>query len=101
MDEELPKTRMIMHHFENAKIDPSSEFKSPQDIIVDDNLSREQKIDLLKRWAYDAREIAVAEEENMRGSNDRHHVILEAILKSLLILGIDSDQEKSPPTKQG
>lgn len=46
--------------------DPSAVYKAPEDVLVDARLSREQKIAVLKQWAYDEREIEVAEEENMR-----------------------------------
>jgi len=86
---------------EKAKIDPSSVYKHPRDVLADQALSREQKIDILKRWAYDAREIAVAEEENMQSASDKHHIVLEAILECLISLKTYSDQDQSPPTKQG
>lgn len=91
-----------MDNLEKAKQDPSSQFKSPHDVVTDKVLSREQKIDILRRWSYDAREIAVAEEENMIAQgNDKHHILLEQIQKCLLELGVSSDDEGTPPTKQG
>ena len=90
-----------MVNLEKAKLDPASEFKSPQALVEDETLSREQKIDILRRWSYDAREIAVAEEENMLGSSDKHHILLEKIQKCLLQLGFESDQSDGAPTKQG
>jgi hypothetical protein len=82
-----------------AKNDPASEFKSPKAILKEDSISRIDKIDILRRWAYDAREIAVAEEENMQSANDKHHVLLEEIQKCLLKLGKTDDEHS--PTKQG
>ena len=84
-----------------AKIDPASIFKSPHDVLHDDTLTKKDKIDILQRWAYDEREIAVAEEENMISCDQKHQIILDEILQTLLELGVRSDQSKSPPTKQG
>lgn len=84
-----------------AKINPSSVFKRPSDVLKEKSLSRELKIDILRRWAYDEREIAVAEEENMQGVNSDRSNILDDVLKCLLTLGVHTDDKKSPPTKQG
>lgn len=91
-----------MVNIEVAKIDPSSVFKRPHDVVHEKTLSRSQKIDILRRWAYDERELAVAEEENMQSAaHDGHGIILDEILQSLLELGVDKDQDRPPPTKQG
>ena len=82
-----------------AKVDPGKVYKRPHDVVVDATLSRAQKIDILRRWEYDQREIAVAEEENMQASSNSHMLILEEILKSLLELKIDDSDES--PTKEG
>ena len=90
-----------MVNLERAKQDPSSQFKSPHDVVVDQSLTREEKIDILLRWEYDQREIAVAEEENMVGARSNHHNILEKIHECLLELKFDVTKEGRPPTKQG
>lgn len=90
-----------MVNLEIAKLDPAREFKHPSDILKDRSLSREEKIDILRRWAYDEREKAVAEEENMQSSNANSSNILDEILSCLIELKVTSDQTKSPPTKQG
>ena len=89
-----------MIDIEFAKLDPASVFEKPQDILKEDGLTREQKIDILRRWSYDERELSVAEEENMLGNTDQYSVLHE-ILKCLLELGIEDDEEIHPPTKQG
>lgn len=91
-----------MVSLEKARIDPESAFKSPHAVVDDKTISRDDKIDILRRWSYDAREIAVAEEENMMASNDdRHHILLEEIQRCLLELGMKSNDVGTPPTKQG
>ena len=65
-------------------------------------LNKKDKIDILKRWAYDERELEVAEEENMsKASDDYHANILDEILLCLLELGVEGDQPEHPPTKHG
>ena len=56
----------------------------------------------MQRWAYDEREKSVAEEENMQSAAALDiNNILDEILQSLLNLGVESDQDSPPPTKQG
>lgn len=90
-----------MTDIEAAKLDPAHYYKSPREVIGDESLSRKDKIDILRRWAYDEREIAVAEEENMLSHDNKHGVILDEILQALLQLGVRSDESEHPPTKQG
>lgn len=53
--------------FERIIDDPSAAYAQPEDVLHDGRLSREEKITILKQWAFDAREIEVAQEENMLG----------------------------------
>jgi hypothetical protein len=48
--------------FEKAKLNPAAVFKSPQEVVSNQELSREQKIEILKQWEQDARLMDVAEE---------------------------------------
>lgn len=81
-----------------ALIDPSSIFKSPDEILRAAELTKEQKIKILHRWEYDERMLEVAEEENMQGPP--HRDILDGILKALLALGADITMAKLAPNKQ-
>jgi len=83
-----------------ALTDPSAVFKKPQEVIETGDLSREQKIEILRRWEYDVRELQVADEEGMAPA-DPQPVILDAILNVLRSLGAPADIEHSAPTKQG
>jgi len=76
-----------MTDFNQAIHDPSETYKTPQDVLKDDTLTKEQKIEILKQWAYDARLLAVAEEENMRG--DSSSTMLSRVHQALLELGIE------------
>jgi hypothetical protein len=83
-----------------ALTNPSATFKRPQEVVESNDLSREQKIEALRRWEYDARELQVADEEGMAPAEPQP-VILDAILNALRSLGAPADVEHSAPTKQG
>ena len=70
---------------EKARLDPGSVFASPEALCESPGLSREQKIDLLQRWAGDARELDVAEAEGMGGGETS---VLARILSALDSLGV-------------
>jgi hypothetical protein len=44
---------------EKALLDPAAIFRHPQQVIDTNDLSRDQKIEVLRRWEYDVREIQV------------------------------------------
>jgi hypothetical protein len=96
-----------MNDFETAKIDPSKVFASPEEVLQHDEFNRNQKIEILRRWAYDARELEVAEEENMGGgelseeSKENEGDLLDRIHHALHELHAPSHCEHSSPTKQG
>ncbi|EKD44930.1 MAG: putative cytosolic protein [uncultured bacterium] len=73
---------MITQHELNQIIaDASSRYQVPEDVLADDRLSTEQKVVVLKQWAYDAKELETAEQENMRGSS--HPTMLHRILLAI------------------
>jgi hypothetical protein len=80
--------------------DPASAYQEPQRVVEDNSLSRDQKIEILRRWEYDIRELQVADEEGMTAPKP-HPVTLESIFASLRILGAPPDLEHAAPTKQG
>lgn len=82
------------------KHNPAAFFKAPVDVVVASELSTEEKIEILQRWAYDEREKEVAEEENMPGHAANAESRLGDILKALLKLKTDTDERNPPPTKQ-
>ena len=67
---------------EKARLDPGSVFKSPEELCESPGLSKEEKIDLLQRWAEDARELEIAESEGMGGG--------ETSLFARILLALDS-----------
>jgi hypothetical protein len=87
-----------MVDLEKALVNPGSVFKTPEEVLQRNDLSREQKIEILRRWEYDVRQLQVAEEESMAGPQP---VSLDAVLNALRALGASSDPDRSAPTKQG
>lgn len=49
----------------HAPLDRTSEYEAPNDVLMESALSKTQKIEILRRWEYDASEVSVAEEEGM------------------------------------
>jgi len=84
-------------NIEQALQDPAAVFATPEDVAAHPGLTREQKIEILRLWEYDAAEAEVATEEGMPGGNDG---LLQRILLALdgLIGGIDVGD--AGPTKQ-
>jgi hypothetical protein len=90
-----------MIDIDKALLNPAIVFKTPEEVLKSDELSREQKIEILRRWEFDARELQVAEEENMIGTNAD---ILGQIMRALLQLDEKSEVERlerSTSSKQG
>ncbi len=90
-----------MIDLDRAMLVPASVFKTPDEVLQSEKLSCEQKIEILRRWEYDARELQVAEEEGMVGSNSS---ILDQILRALLRLDELAEierLERSRSSKQG
>ncbi len=81
-----------------ARLDPTAVFPTPDAVLEQPRLTREEKTDILERWRYDACELEVAEEENMGGGEPS---MLEQVLKALAALGVETDLEHSPPTRHG
>ena len=82
--------------FEKAKLNPAASFKSPQEVVSNQELSHEQKIDILQRWEEDATALEVAEEEGMPGPQPK---LLQPIRDALHALNYWPDTEHSSPSK--
>jgi hypothetical protein len=86
-----------MINLKKAMLDPTSEFRDPEEVVASGELNRDQKIEILHRWEYDARELEVAEEE--AGMAVRRPDMFGRVLQALQTLGVEHDTEHSPPTK--
>lgn len=89
--------RIAPSDIEKAIQAPFSFFATPEEVLEHSELTREQKIEALWRWEYDAVELAVAVEEGMPGEDDG---ILRRVLLALGTLTGPIDVEHSGPTKQ-
>ncbi len=87
----------IMIDVKKAMLDPTMVFKDPNEVVANDELTRDQKIEILHRWEYDAHQLEVAEEE--AGMGVRRPEILDQVIQALHTLGVERDTEHTPPTK--
>ena len=81
---------------EKAKLNPAAVFKTPQELVSSQELSREQKLEILRRWEQDAMSMEVAEEEGMPGPQPK---LLQPIRDALHALDYWPDTENSGPSK--
>ncbi len=58
-----PGRLTIMIDVQKAMLDPTMVFEDPMDVVANAELTRDQKIEILRRWEYDARQLEIAEEE--------------------------------------
>ena len=86
-------------NLEKAMLNPTLVFRSPKDVLQRDELTREQKTEVLRRWKYDALQLQVADDENM--GSDQPSDILDRVLQALHALNAGPDPEDSPATKHG
>ncbi|SEA27408.1 hypothetical protein SAMN05660420_01683 [Desulfuromusa kysingii] len=75
---------------QRAMLNPAAEFTNPTDVFQQQSLTREQKIKILRQWEYDARELAVADDENMPGGPPNQ---LDEIVQILCRLNADRVSE--------
>jgi len=80
-----------------AMLDPTMVFKDPKDVVANVELTRDQKIEILRRWEYDARQLEVAEEE--AGMLVLRPELFDRVVQALHTLGVERDIEHTPPTK--
>jgi hypothetical protein len=83
---------------DRALLDPAAVFATPRDVVAHAALSREQKIEILRRWEYDANELDVAEEEGMAGGEKPR---LRQIMLALEELGVDFSERSGPSKHHG
>jgi len=83
----------------NAVTRPWSVYKAPEDVLADRKLTDAQKRRVLESWERDARELAVAEEENMGGGEPS---MLGRVLEALATLPAgDDERPRGPATTHG
>jgi hypothetical protein len=70
---------------------------TPRQLLARDDLTREQKIGILRQWERDLRELMVAEEENMTAAEPMN-VSLDEVLVALETLGAGPASHPVPTT---
>ena len=88
---------MTSDRLERAMLEPDSVFNRPEDILDDARLTNDQKVEVLRRWQYQAAEEAVALEEGMLGEESD---LLRRILVEIGKVAAPLDLEHTSPTKQ-
>jgi hypothetical protein len=85
-----------MKLIDRALDNPSATFQLPRNVVDRQDLTREEKIEILRRWEYESRLQEVAQEENMIASRPG---MLSQVLDALSAL--DAPRRPSAPTKGG
>jgi hypothetical protein len=85
-----------MKLIDRALDNPSATFQLPQNVLDRQDLTREEKIEILRRWEYEARLQEVAQDENMIASRPG---MLSQVLDALNTL--DAPRRPSAPTRGG
>jgi len=83
----------------NAITSPVSVFDFPLEVVACPGLSKDQKIEILKRWELDARALQRATDENMDGGEAP---LLDEVNRALMMLdpeNITADHFGDSPTK--
>lgn len=57
--------QLSAEELEQAKLDPATVFDCPQDVLVAEDLTKQQKLAILKRWEMDADALLRAGDEGM------------------------------------
>jgi hypothetical protein len=88
---------MTPEQLEQAFLDPETVFGTPESVLAAAGLTDEQKLEILRRWEYNAAEEAVALEEGMPGDDSG---MLRRILQAIGTIAGPIDVEHTGPTKQ-
>src|SRR5262245_14313782 len=94
---------MEQHAFDELVADVAKHFPTPEALLARDDLTREQKLALLRQWEYDLHLMQVATEENMTsnatpGNNAER---LRQVRAAATKLGAKVDEGKATPSKTG
>lgn len=77
---------------EQAKKNPAESFKRPADVLERQDLTRQEKIELLRQWEYDTLQLQVATDENMPPMAGRQTSLAE-VRQALESLGAAHEQD--------
>jgi len=92
----------VKTRFQAALSDVSQVFDDPRSVLEAEDLTREQKIALLKQWETDLRLLLVSAEENMPGKESgRSAGLLTQVRQALHSLGVTGSDIAGAANKSG
>jgi hypothetical protein len=93
---------MTKHARDPVAGDVSERYAHPEEILQDQSLTKDQKVEMLEEWEQDLRQLMVASEENMAGTvTGQPAESLQAVSEALSKLGMSDDSTKKSPAKTG
>jgi len=94
---------MDQQSFDKLIGDVSQHFATPEALIAEENLTREQKLALLRQWEYDLHLLQVATEENMTGDAPpgANAEIIRQVHAAAETLGAELDTDGGGAAKTG
>ncbi len=75
--------------FKSALVNPADAYGDPNQVVNDRSLTRAQKLKILQEWELDARQLSVAEEENMTGGEES---MVGRVSRAILALGGEKEE---------
>ncbi len=87
-----------MKKLKQALVNPAAVFAEPKEVVVNPTFSRQQKIDVLRRWEHDTRLFQVSAKERL---TDTSEDLLGEILESLHELDYWPDLEHPGSSEVG
>ncbi|HZP19753.1 MAG TPA: hypothetical protein VFB16_06035 [Bauldia sp.] len=79
--------------YDRALLSPTSVFERPMDVVATDSMTAKQKLDVLKRWESEARQLEIAVAENMGGGEASKLSDVRAAID--LLVAADGIEEKA------
>jgi hypothetical protein len=79
--------------YDRALLSPTSVFDRPMDVVATDSMTAAQKVEILKRWEAEARDLEMALGENMSGGEPSRFADVRAAID--LLRECEAIQEKA------
>lgn len=91
-----------MIDIDKALASPAAVFSRPEEVVEAKELTLEQRVQVLRQWSYDLRELAVATDENMEATADTGGQAEMLARVDGLLRDLDPHAaDRSAPTRQG